>query len=162
MGNKVKLDLSLIEEMYPHFCPPMQSYVNNGYKKINPLDDHVYVDQDLIDYLYLVGELTPEAYQFFLSKVPRSEKKGFFYKIYLSIKLYFKYYKLLKKYIDPTLLREGEKMIIRRTKLCKCKNDIFIKEKDRMVSLNHPDKIIIENQYSKVKGIKIKTKKSTV
>lgn len=160
MGNKVKLKLNDIEKMYPYFCPKMQTYFNSLLKKINPLDDYIEIEQDLIDYSYLVGGPSSSLVLFFSKIAPKSKNVGFFKKIYILTKLYFKYFNLFKKYVDPTLLREGEKMVMYRTGLCQCKNDIFKKEKDRMVSINDPNKIITEDQYSKIKGIKLKTKES--
>ena len=160
MGKKIKLKRRDIEKMYPYFCPTMQTLVNGHYKKINPQDEYIDVEQDLIDYAYFFGETPITLIPFFSKIAPKSKNIGFFKKIYIKIKLFFKYYNLFKIIIDPTLLREGEKIIIYRTGLCKCKGDVFIKEKDRIVSINDPNRIITEDQYSKIKGVKVKTKES--
>lgn len=159
MEKSQKISKVDVDRMYPFLCTKFQIFFNYNINKYDKDTREYEVDQDLIDYSYMTNKTPPALIPLFHRILkPSPPNKNPILNLLKKIRLYFKYEKFFKKNIDPSLIRIGEQMILKKDKRKWTFKNIIVKRiENGVVSINDPNIFWNNEEFKYLRGEKIKS-----
>lgn len=159
MRKTQKISKVNVDRMYPFLCTKFQIFFNYNTNNFDNDTKEYIVDQDLIDYSYMANKTPPTLIPLFHKILkPSPPIKNPFLRFFKRIRLYFKYEKFFLKNIDPSLIRIGEQMILKKDKRKWVFKEIIVKRTENgVVSINNPNIFWTNEEFKYLRGEKIKS-----
>ena len=147
------------DRMYPFLCTKFQIFFNYVINQHGPNVTEYKVEQDLIDYSYMVNKTPLTLIPLFHKMLePSPPIKNPILRFFKKVRLYFKYEKFFIKKINPSLIRVNEKMTLTRDKRKSNFKKIIVKRTERGVeSITDPNIFWVNEDFKYLRGRKIKS-----
>ena len=142
--------------MYPFLCTKFQIYFNYVINNYEPESIEYEIEQDLIDYSYMVNATPPVLIPLFHKILkPSPPIKNPILRFFKKVRLFLKYERFFIKKIDPSLIRIGEKMTITQDLRRKNFKKLLVKRTEHgLESVTNSNVFWSNEEFKYLRGIK--------
>jgi hypothetical protein len=147
------------DRIYPFLCTKFQIYFNRVINTYGPDVTEYKVEQDLIDYSYMVNPTPPVLIPLFHQILkPSPPVKNSVFRLLKKIRLFLRYERFFIKKINPSLIRVNEKMVLIKDKRKSKFKKLIVKRTEKGVECITDPNIFWPNEdFKYLRGKKLKS-----